>query len=263
QFPTVGLRFLALYEKYIDDGHFSAAPAQINVSWETRFACREVYVAVCNHFGITLDFDTRDDIIEPSVNEAFDGTTNWFGIGHSLRPNDTKHKYSAGSSIHSTQGQPMDEGRGTKGRTTLRETFSEQKSMSSADHHRQQLEKHHKLVVRDFSKPPNIITKTANDVGDHKTDGPRNLSLQSPHATVAKKTKVKPSKISPNSMYTPNLGRTYSQAPASPQKDLPDVQRKRAATIDQPTHDPKYKEVLFCFFFTRKKKIKIINKLSK
>ncbi|ETO05986.1 hypothetical protein RFI_31412 [Reticulomyxa filosa] len=67
QYPVVGLRYLAVFEKYIDDGFYCNAPAQINISWTKRSVCRQVYVHVCKQLGITLnDFDT-DDIVEPSV----------------------------------------------------------------------------------------------------------------------------------------------------------------------------------------------------
>ncbi|ETO29992.1 hypothetical protein RFI_07129, partial [Reticulomyxa filosa] len=81
QFPIVGLRYLALFEKYVDDGFYSTAPAQINISWQKRNMCRHVYVQVCKELGIALNDNDTDDIIEPSANRAQTGS-----LGYGARP---------------------------------------------------------------------------------------------------------------------------------------------------------------------------------
>ncbi|ETO15697.1 hypothetical protein RFI_21666 [Reticulomyxa filosa] len=71
-YPLCGLRFMALYEKYIDDGQYTNSPNIINVSYEERLCCTYAYTLVAKHFNIELDVEY--DCIEP-LSENIDPST--------------------------------------------------------------------------------------------------------------------------------------------------------------------------------------------
>ncbi|ETO18820.1 hypothetical protein RFI_18427, partial [Reticulomyxa filosa] len=64
--PLVGIRYLALFEKYIDDGRYaSPAQSQVNIGSEQRLKCSDVYVKIARHYGVELEVER--EIAEPSV----------------------------------------------------------------------------------------------------------------------------------------------------------------------------------------------------
>ncbi|ETO06616.1 hypothetical protein RFI_30778, partial [Reticulomyxa filosa] len=84
QYPLAGLRFMALYEKYIDDGQYTNAPHMINVSYEERQCCTHAYVLVARHYYIELDLEY--DGVEP-LSENLDA----LALSHYTSPSVTSY----------------------------------------------------------------------------------------------------------------------------------------------------------------------------
>ncbi|ETO28345.1 hypothetical protein RFI_08787 [Reticulomyxa filosa] len=64
--PLVGIRYLALFEKYIDDGRYSRpAPSQINIGSDHHQKCCETYVKIASYYGVELEVEREP--AEPSV----------------------------------------------------------------------------------------------------------------------------------------------------------------------------------------------------
>ncbi|ETO09208.1 hypothetical protein RFI_28180 [Reticulomyxa filosa] len=265
QFPTVGLRYLALYEKYIDDGHYLSAPAQINISWEQRSRCREVYVEVCHYLGITLDSDSRDDIIEPSVNEPAE----WMGgspIPNSLRPSSGNNSIPATISEQQQQQMAKEDKKFNLGVAGLRSPKTSASSLQQ-----KHIETHHKLSIRDTKeKPPslhpqakhedantqqneNATSKSSsnnnnnnnsndngnsNKIANEKTDQNQSLKKKDNQKLKSQFNQYPNTKVDsdPNSLHHPDHKRNRSIGSAMNKHSAgnlhPNSQRKRAATLD-------------------------------